>query len=133
MSPYLNVDDGMDEHPKIESLSDAAFRLHLSGMLYAARRQTDGAIPLPKSRRLTETAGDGVAAELVRAGVWHDLGAGCPDSRTCLPGVAGHYVIHDFLEWNHSAHWWAERRRKDQERQAAWRAKHGNPERKTRK
>lgn len=24
--PYLNIDDGMDEHPKIEALSDAAFR-----------------------------------------------------------------------------------------------------------
>lgn len=24
--PYLNIDDGMDEHPKIEGLSDAAFR-----------------------------------------------------------------------------------------------------------
>lgn len=25
--PYLNIDDGMDEHPKVERLSDAAFRM----------------------------------------------------------------------------------------------------------
>jgi len=25
--PYLNVDDGMDEHPKVDCLSDAAYRL----------------------------------------------------------------------------------------------------------
>lgn len=24
--PYLNIDDGIDEHPKVEALSDAAFR-----------------------------------------------------------------------------------------------------------
>ncbi len=107
--PYLNIDDGMDEHPKVEGLSDAAFRLHVSAMLYSARRGTDGALPLPKSRRLSDTAGDAVAAELVRADVWHDLGEGCADSQTCLPGRPGHYVIHDFLQWNHSAAWWEKR------------------------
>ena len=131
--PYLNIDDGMDEHPKIEALSDAAFRLYVCSMLYAARTGTDGLVALSKARRLTESAGDGVAAELVRAGAWHDLGEGCSDSRTCLPGAQGHYVIHDYLQWNHSAHWWAERRRKDQERQAEWRAKHGKDPKKVRK
>lgn len=130
--PYLNVDDGMDEHPKVEALSDAAFRLHVSAMLYSARRGTDGSIPRAKARRLTETASDAVAAELVRAGVWHDIGEGCKDSKTCLAARPGEYVIHDFLQWNHSAHWWAERRRKDQERQAEWRAKRGKEPKKIR-
>ncbi len=107
--PYLNVDDGMDEHPKVESLTDAAFRMHMSGMLYCARRGTDGAIPRAKARRLSDSATDGVAAELIRAGVWHDLGEGCTDSRTCLPGLAAHYIVHDFLQWNHSTDWWTNR------------------------
>ena len=111
--PYLNIDDGMDEHPKIEGLSDAAFRMHVSGMLYAARRGTDGEIPYSKSKRLSDTASDGVAMELVRAGVWHDLGEGCDDSRTCLAGVKGSYIIHDYLQWNHSSDWW-EKRSEDQ-------------------
>ena len=131
--PYLNIDDGMDEHPKIESLSDAAFRMYVSALLYAARRGTDGAVPRAKARRLSDTASDGGASELVRAGVWHDLGEGCDDSRTCLPGRAGEYVIHDFLQWNHSAHWWSERRKKDAERQAEWRKKKGLPPKKRRK
>jgi hypothetical protein len=25
--PYLNIDDGIDEHPKVDALSDAAYRL----------------------------------------------------------------------------------------------------------
>jgi hypothetical protein len=107
--PYLNIDDGMDEHPKIEALSDAAFRLHVSAMLYAARRGTDGAIPRAKARRLSDTASDAVAMELVRADVWHDIGEGCEGSRTCLAGVPGHYILHDFLQWNHSASWWEKR------------------------
>ena len=107
--PYLNIDDGMDEHPKIEGLSDAAFRLHVSAMLYAARRGTDGAIPRAKARRLSDTASDAVAGELVRADVWHDIGEGCDDSRTCLAGQPGRYVLHDFLQWNHSADWWDKR------------------------
>src|SRR5688572_13859080 len=51
--PYLNIDDGMDEHPKVEGLSDAAFRMYVAGMLYSARRGTDGAIPRAKARRLS--------------------------------------------------------------------------------
>ena len=44
--PYLNVDDGMDEHPKIEPLSDAAFRMHVSAMLEWSRTgQRPGAGP----------------------------------------------------------------------------------------
>lgn len=131
--PYLNIDDGMDEHPKVESLSDAAFRMHMSAMLYCARRGTDGAIPRAKARRLSDTASDVIATELVRADVWHDTGEGCDDSKTCLPGQPGHYIVHDFLQWNHSAHWWAERRKVDAERQAEWRRKNKLPPKKRRR
>jgi len=117
--PYLNTDDGMDEHPKIEVLGDAAYRLLMASMHYSARKLTDGFVPLSKARRLTATGTDAVAAELVRAGVWHDLGEGCPDpacieSRTCHEeGKTGHYMVHDYLQWNHSKAWW-DKRRKDQ-------------------
>lgn len=130
--PYLNIDDGMDEHPKIEGLSHVAFRMHLSGMLYAARRGTDGVVTLAKSRRLCMDASDVYACELIEAGVWHDLGEGC-GSTTCVAGQKGAYVIHDYLQWNHSAFWWADRRRKDAERQAEWRSKQGLPPKKRRK
>lgn len=126
--PYLNVDDGMDEHPKVDAVSDAAFRLHMSGMLYCARKLTDGFIPLAKARRLTVTGGDGIAGELVRAGLWHDLGEGCTDpacieERTCQKdGRAGHYIVHDYLQWNHSKVWWDKRRAADTERKRKWRA-----------
>ena len=126
--PYLNIDDGMDEHPKVDALSDAAFRLLMAGSLYCARKLTDGFIPHAKARRLTVTGGDAVAAELVRAGLWHDLGTGChsPEcikERTChAEGREGHYVVHDYLQWNHSKAWWDRRRAAETERKRKWRA-----------
>lgn len=137
--PYLNVDDGMDEHEKVEALSDAAFRLHMTAMLFCSRKQTDGYLSLSRARRLTMTGNDGIAAELVNAGVWHDLSQGCPrfgskDASTCHEhGRPGHYIVHDYLQWNHSAHWWAERRKAERERQAEWRKKNGKPPVKVRK
>jgi hypothetical protein len=126
--PYLNIDDGMDEHPKVDALSDAAFRLYVSGKLYCARKLTDGFVPHAKARRLTVTGNDATAAELVRAGLWHDLGEGCDnpaciEERTChRDGRAGHYIVHDYLQWNHSKHWWDSRRKEDAERKKKWRA-----------
>lgn len=126
--PYLNIDDGMDEHPKVDALSDAAFRLYVSGKLYCARKLTDGFIPHAKAKRLTVTGNDAVAAELVRAGLWHDLGEGCNrpeciEERTChRDGRTGHYIVHDYLQWNHSKHWWDQRRAAETERKRKWRA-----------
>lgn len=126
--PYLNIDDGMDEHPKIDLLSDRGYRLLMSSLHYCARNLTDGYVPLGKARRLTATGSDAVAKELVTAGVWHDLGEGCDDprcieSRTCQThGKKGHYLVHDYLQWNHSKHWWDTRRAEDAERKKKARA-----------
>ena len=35
--PYLNLDDNYPDHPKVEALSDAAYRLHGACLFYAAR------------------------------------------------------------------------------------------------
>jgi hypothetical protein len=129
--PYLNVDDGMDEHPKVDALSDAAYRLLMASLHYCARNLTDGFLPLGRARRLTATGKDATAAELVQAGVWHDLGEGCDDPecierRTChAEGRKGHYIVHDYLQWNHSKQWWDERRAAEAERKRKWRATRG--------
>lgn len=128
--PYLNVDDGMDEHPKVEALSDGAFRLHVRAMLYCARKGTDGYVSRAKAKEL---GSDALAAELTRVAplakspTWHDLGQGCGTS-TCPAGVKGYYVIHDYLEWNHSAHWWEKKRKEDAERLRKWRASRKKPD-----
>lgn len=126
--PYLNIDDGMDEHEKVEALSDAAYRLLMASLHYCARNLTDGFVPLSKARRLTATGDDVVAKELLDAGVWHDLGEGCDDrqcvkERTCHgTGRKGSYLVHDYLQWNHSKAWWEKRKDDQRERTRKWRA-----------
>lgn len=127
--PYLNTDDRMHEHPKVDEISDAAFRMWHAMLSYSSAHFTDGYVPLGRSRRLTPSASDAAAAELVAAGMLHDVGQGCDrpeciEARTCLAeGRPGQYLVHDYLQWNHSAAWWKERRRKEAERIAKWRAK----------
>lgn len=71
---YITVHDGMPEHPKIEGLSDGAFRALVEAWCWCSRNQTDGLITAaswrkrgtPAARKelaaagLVETRGDGV-------------------------------------------------------------------------
>jgi hypothetical protein len=127
--PYLNNDDSEDENLRVEGLSDAAYRLRESAKKYCARNLTDGFVTLAKSRMLTATGNDATWAELVRSGLVHDLGEGCDrpgsiEARTCpAEGRPGAYLVHDYLQWNHSRAWWEDRRRVEAERKAKYRAR----------
>jgi hypothetical protein len=107
---WLRLDDRFAGHPKISPLTDGAFRLHVSGLLYCAGHETDGLIPLelvptlmPKYRRhyLTEVAD---------RGLWL--------IRTELA------EIHDFTDYNPTREQQQERRRKNAEKLQKWRASH---------
>lgn len=43
--PWIKIDSSMVDHPKIEPLSDAAFRAVLRGLSYANRFMTNGRLP----------------------------------------------------------------------------------------
>ena len=86
--PFLNLDDNFADHPKVDALSDGAFRLHVAGLLYASKHQTDGYIPANRVPRLTRTYRSRYLTELMEARIW-------------LPADAGH-TIHDYLDWNRS-------------------------------
>jgi hypothetical protein len=116
--PYVNLDDNYTEHIKIDSLSDAAFRLHTSGIVYAAKQLTDGKVPESRPTRLVPTFRAVALRELVDAGLWHPVGEGC-GSKTCPAGEIDAYQIHDFLQWEN-------KRLRDAERLAKWRAEHGS-------
>ena len=120
--PYLNTDDEFPEHPKVDALSDGAFRLHVSGMHYSAKRLTDGRVPVDRPPRLTPNYKPGHLNELVRRGLWHKGGEGCGTDE-CPAGEVGEYVIHDYLQWNKPAAWWDDRRKAEAERKAEYRRK----------
>lgn len=117
--PYLNLDDGMPEHPKVDALSDGAFRLQVSGMAYCARHLTDGLIPTRKVSRLKPGYSKDELAELLADGLWHEGGSGC-GTKHCPTGSAGEYVVHDFLQWNKSGTWWSSERERKAKNKADW-------------
>lgn len=109
--PYLNLDDNFADHPKVDGLSDGAFRLHTAALCFCAKNLTDGVIEKRRVTRLTPTYKATLLAELLDSGLW-------------MPHPAG-YAIHDYLDWNKSKSWWDAKREKDAKRKAEWRASHG--------
>ena len=87
--PFANFDDNFADHPKNAGLSDAAFRLHVAGICYAARHLTDGLIAADEAPRLVRRFRKQALSELVERGLW-------------VPVLDGAYSIHDYLDWNAS-------------------------------
>lgn len=119
--PYLNLDDNYPDHPKIEALSDAAYRLHGAAMFYAARFRLDGYLT---QSQLRGRRGWSPKAEIeLRDGdLLHGPGDPC-ESKTCPADDGRRYRLHDFLQWNKSADWWQEQREKAAKRKADWAAR----------
>lgn len=85
---WANFDDNFADHPKVAGLSDQAFRLHTSGILYCAKYLTNGVVPVAQAARLTPGFKKEHVRELITAGLWDSQGDG--------------YHIHDYLQWNRS-------------------------------
>ncbi|KKL71602.1 hypothetical protein LCGC14_2093250 [marine sediment metagenome] len=98
---WVRLDDGFSDHPKVLVLPSDAIVLHLAGLCYCARQETDGAIPnhvLTILSRFSSTRTKKLAGELVQARVWEENGTG--------------YIIHDYLDYNPSHKSLEERREK---------------------
>lgn len=118
--PYLNIDDNYPDHPKVEALSDAAYRLHGACMFYAARFQLDGYLTrgqLQARRRWSTKA----QAELLSERLLHEPGVPC-ESKDCPEDDGRRYRLHDFLQWNKPKAWWDAEREKAAKRKAKWKA-----------
>jgi hypothetical protein len=86
----VNLDDQMPEHPKIISLSDGAFRLHVSAIAYCNRYLTDGIIRIEAVSRLMPKFRKVYLDELLRCMLWVEI------------VQATVYELHDYLDWNKS-------------------------------
>jgi hypothetical protein len=84
--PWARLDDRFSEHPKIVGLTDRAFRLHVSAIVYAARNRTDGRIAasLPRAWGFMPRH----VQELVSSHLWDPIDGG--------------WAIHDYLDYNPS-------------------------------
>lgn len=118
--PYLNLDDNYPDHPKVEALSDAAYRLHGAAMFYAARFQLDGYLTTAQlqARRRWSRKTEG---ELLDERLLHSPGDPC-ESPDCPEDDGRRYRLHDFLQWNKPKAWWDAEREKAAKRKAKWKA-----------
>ncbi len=106
---WVKLDDNLPDNPKVDQLSDGAFRLYVSGLCYAQRHLTDGNIQDNRVARLTPRFEWDHVNELVESGLWQIKGSG--------------YLIHDFVEWNNTREHWVQKRKSDAKRKADWREK----------
>src|SRR5574337_671009 len=99
-------------HPKVAGLSDRAFRVYVSALCYCDGFNTRGVLE-PGALRVIgcRTAAE---RELVDAGLWHH--ASDPITGEVLPG----FLVHDWEEKNGRA---ADKRQRERERKAAYRAR----------
>jgi len=84
--PWIRFEDNFPEHPKVLALSDAAFRLHVRAIGYAARHLTDGHVSSAALRSMTRNPA--LPAALVGAGIWE----------TATDG----FLVHDYLHYQPS-------------------------------
>ena len=83
---WLRLDDRFPDNPKVEMLTDRAFRLHIRGLCYCSEHLTDGGVPRTVARRWGSPKH---FLELIASRIWED-------------GTDGRYHIHDYLEYNPS-------------------------------
>jgi hypothetical protein len=88
--PWVNLDDQYPEHPKVDSLSDGAFRLNTAAICYCNRQKTDGIVAASMVPRLMPKFRPSYVQELLDRMLWHDIGGGSA------------YELHDYLDWNRS-------------------------------
>jgi hypothetical protein len=115
---WAKMDDGFDEHPKVEALLErdelqalAAIGLWTLTLTSSSRRLTDGQISARNLRRLAPEHGERLAALLTEHGLFDDD----PDGLR----------IHDYLHYNPSRKQIERRRKKDRVRKDSARNPHG--------
>lgn len=106
---WIKLDDQFPDHPKVDGLSDGAFRLHVSGLCHAGRYLTDGFIGDDRPPRLVAKYRPSYLRELIDGCLW-------------MPTEGG-YMIHEFTTYQKTRKWWEEKREKDAKRLEEWRAK----------
>ncbi|HMQ36490.1 MAG TPA: DnaT-like ssDNA-binding domain-containing protein [Micropruina sp.] len=85
------------EHPKIERLSDAAFRAHVMMILYARRYLTDGRIPNRAANRIANQLGFGSVSD-EHPDVLEELLTNDPDHPSLVRLGDGDYMLHGYAD-----------------------------------
>lgn len=102
--PWARFEDRFPWHRKIRKLSDAAFRLHVSGICWSAEHLADGYIPPDDLQLVSDVKHpQKVVGELVRHGLWNAVEDG--------------WCIHDYHDYQPTSEHVRIERKKAAERQ----------------
>jgi hypothetical protein len=122
MCAWVKLDDGFTDHERVLGLSDPAFRLLVTALVWCNARLTDGFVAEAQVPRLvTMRRPMTIVSELLAAGVWHRSMNACGH---CLelrkakgvtaPVPRGGYLVHDYLDYQRPA--WAIKDERDKAR-----------------
>lgn len=106
--PWVRLDDTAPEDPKLDALTDGAYRLWVNALCYSSRNLTDGFVPAVRIPRLTPNFKRAHQAELLNVGLWHKLEGGIE--------------IHNYLRYQPSASDVADKRAQEREKKARQRS-----------
>ena len=99
---WVRIEDTFPEHPKVETLSDGAFRLYVKALCYANRNLTDGHLPAIAVQAMGGPHHKRSAQSLVMAGLWEV--------------VRGGFAVHDYLLFQPTRESVLKRRERDRNR-----------------
>ena len=85
---WIKLDDSFADHPKVAGLSDRAFRVHITGLLYCGKYLTDGVIPRSVANKFCINNASNLIKKLVESGLWKP--------------VEGGFEINDYLKYQTS-------------------------------
>jgi hypothetical protein len=110
---WVRLDDEFAESPKVEKLSDKAFRAHVIAMCYCGRHLTDGRVSRSRATTIAFMVdNDTVVRELLDAGLWERDGK--------------NYKLHDWQDYNPTKTKVLEERAKAKERKERWKERQKN-------
>lgn len=111
MTTWIKLHDNFRTNPKVLRAGEDAAWLYVCGLLYCSANLTDGEIPTPALRTLTEKRDARTLAKvLVREGLWKETPTG--------------WLVHDYLEVQRSRAQVEGEREKARQRQARSRKSH---------
>lgn len=99
--PWAKLDEHYPLSRKVRRLSDAQFRLDVSGICWSSDNLTNGHIPAGDLELVSDVKNPGRhVTGLIDAGRWHLPGHDCK-SEHCYP-IDNGWLIHDYLFYNPS-------------------------------
>lgn len=103
---WAKFDDEYDDNPKCRAAGKDGRALDQVGIRYCAKHRTNGLIPdhdLPLLAAKAEVVVKRTVNKLIAVDRWHGPGHDCEKCASRVDCPPGHYIVHDYLDYNPTA------------------------------